>query len=245
MGKSRGGSNAAGSHRANQMNPNNPAFAAATNNRANQLNPSSGAYLGSRAAPTVSKVGPTFTAAAAKVSSQPAGPQNQSNQPKAPNQPASRSNQPKVSSQPANRSNQLNPQRDAYWTSRGIAPGKVETVYHGTSKSNAALIQSGGFKPSPGGLLGQGVYVTTDKDKATSFARGHSDGGVVLKAQANFGSVKSVDARNARAHNYSENSWKNTHDAAFCPSGEGVRRPEHCVTNPQRVAPCAKKSRLD
>lgn len=46
--------------------------------------------------------------------------------------------------------------------SRNIKPGKVETVFHGTSKEAAKAILKEGFNPSKDGLLGKGVYVTTD-----------------------------------------------------------------------------------
>ena len=42
--------------------------------------------------------------------------------------------------QDTNRANQLNPFHEAFWKSRQIQPGKVEMVYHGTSKENADAI---------------------------------------------------------------------------------------------------------
>lgn len=136
----------------------------------------------------------------------------------------------------AHRANQLNPSHATYWSSRGIAPGPTQTVYHGTSAANAASIMKGGFTPYKEGMAGPGTYVTTDQSKAQTFA---GTGGVVVRAVANLGNVKIVDARGAREHHYSESSWQNNHDSALIPKGEGVARPEHCVKDSRRVVPVA------
>eukprot|EP00438_Fugacium_kawagutii_P018681 Skav217886 [mRNA] locus=scaffold67:153127:154440:+ [translate_table: standard] len=100
--------------------------------------------------------------------------------------------------------------------SRNIKPGKVETVFHGTSKEAAKAILKEGFNPSKDGLLGKGVYVTTDPSKAKAFAGKDGD---VLRVAANLGHVQTVDARAARKHGFSETAWHKTHDAAFVPQG--------------------------
>lgn len=133
-----------------------------------------------------------------------------------------------------NRANQLNPKHSAFWSARGIEHGPTPTVYHGTSASKAAAIMKEGFKPSKSGLLGQGIYVTTDQSKAQAFA---GTDGAVVRAVANPGNMKVVDARGAREHGHSESSWQKAHDSAFVPKGEGVARPEHCIKDPQRVSP--------
>mmetsp|Transcript_24787 Transcript_24787/g.57594 ORF Transcript_24787/g.57594 Transcript_24787/m.57594 type:complete len:207 (+) Transcript_24787:198-818(+) len=128
-----------------------------------------------------------------------------------------------------NRANQLNPYHAAYWQSRGIAPGPVETVYHGTSSRAAEAIKKFGFKPSKDGMLGAGVYVTPTLSKAEAFA---GKDGEVVKLAANMGNVKVVDARAAREHGFSETAWQKKYDAAFVPQGEGVKPPEFCVREP-------------
>ena len=110
-------------------------------------------------------------------------------------------------------------------------------VYYGTSKQNANAIMKLGFKPSSSGLLGKGVYVTTDKSKAEAFARPFGVDGRVIKARANFGNVKMVDARPAREGHFAETQWQKAYDTAFVPKGEGVKRPEHCVRDASRVTP--------
>eukprot|EP00434_Breviolum_minutum_P015587 symbB.v1.2.013730.t1/scaffold977.1/size148281/13 len=91
-----------------------------------------------------------------------------------------------------------------------------------------------GFNFSKDGLLGAGVYVTTDESKAKAFA---GNDGHVLRVAANLGRVQTVDARAARKHGFSETGWHKTHDTAYVPQGEGVARPEHCVKDPARVIP--------
>ena len=59
-------------------------------------------------------------------------------------------------------------------------------MYHGTSLESAALIEQKGFKPSTGGLLGPGVYVSRNMQKAQQY-RGR--GGVILEVLVRVGLV--------------------------------------------------------
>ena len=94
-----------------------------------------------------------------------------------------------------------------------------------------------GFRPSSDGMLGPGLYVTTDRSKAVAFAKASGDEGRVIVGRAQFGNTAMVDARDARKGHYSETSWQSSHDTAYVPRGEGVARPEHCVKDPARVKP--------
>ena len=71
--------------------------------------------------------------------------------------------------------------------SRHIEAGRVERVYHGTSEDavprpkakprclfEAKKIMKQGFKASTDGLLGAGVYVTTDRSSWDASRTGHS-----------------------------------------------------------------------
>ncbi|CAL1170029.1 unnamed protein product [Cladocopium goreaui] len=165
--------------------------------RANQLNPCHALFHQSRGlSASAAKEAAAATQSAKKAAAQP-------------------------TSQDTNRANQLNPFHEAFWKSRKIEPGKVEMVYHGTSKENADAILKKGFNPSKDGLLGSGVYVTTDLGKASAFA---GSDGRILRAAANLGSVQTVDARKARQGGFSEVAWQRSHDAAYVPQGEGVAR---------------------
>lgn len=117
------------------------------------------------------------------------------------------------------------------------AGGTGTRVYHGTSKAAADAIMDSGFRPSADGMLGSGVYVTTDRSKAVAFARRHGDDGRVVVGRAQFGKTAVVDATDAREGKYSETSWQRSHDTAYVPRGEGVARPEHCVKDPSRIKP--------
>ena len=136
---------------------------------------------------------------------------------------------------------------DSNAVTASLSGGPGTNVYHGTSKSAADDIMGSGFRPSSDGLLGGGVYVTTDRSKAVDFARGHGDDGVVIVGRAQFGATANVDARDARRGKYSETSWRESHDSVYVPRGEGVARPEHCVKDPSRVKPLypTKVSRYD
>ena len=124
---------------------------------------------------------------------------------------------------------------NAVTASRGGGTGTK--VYHGTSKVAADAIMDSGFRPSSDGMLGPGLYVTTDRSKAVAFAKASGDEGRVIVGRAQFGKTAMVDARDARKGHYSETSWQSSHDAAYVPRGEGVARPEHCVKDPARVKP--------
>ena len=67
-----------------------------------------------------------------------------------------------------------------------IETDNVYVMYHGTpSLENAALIEQNGFRPSAGGLLGPGVYVSRDVRKAERY-RGS---GVILEVLVRVGKV--------------------------------------------------------
>ena len=124
---------------------------------------------------------------------------------------------------------------DAVMASRSGGTGTK--VYHGTSSVAAEAIMDSGFRPSSDGMLGPGLYVTTDRSKAVSFAKKHGDEGRVIVGRAQFGNVAVVDATGARRGGYAETAWQRSNDTAFVPRGEGVARPEHCVKDPARVKP--------
>lgn len=66
-------------------------------------------------------------------------------------------------------------------------------MYHGTpSLENAALIEQRGFKASTGGLLGPGVYVSRDVEKA----RQYGQGGVIFEVLVRVGRVCRIGDHN-------------------------------------------------
>ena len=79
-------------------------------------------------------------------------------------------------------------------------------MYHGTRPEVAALIEQGGFKASTHGLLGPGVYLSRDADKARKY------GATVLEVLVRMGRVCRVD-----------------HHPELIPKGNGTDAPWHHV----------------
>ncbi|KAK7143509.1 hypothetical protein R3I93_014615 [Phoxinus phoxinus] len=72
--------------------------------------------------------------------------------------------------------------------------GHVYTMYHGTSMEAAKKIRKVGFRQSDDGMLGRGVYLSRDLQKACRYPlnlREHQR--VVLKVEVNVGKVKKID----------------------------------------------------
>jgi len=102
-------------------------------------------------------------------------------------------------------------------------------MYHGTTSTNAHSILMQGFKPSSGGMLGQGVYVSDNIEKASRY------GSVVLVTEVKVGKVKMIDSQDHPLRT----TW-NSHgyDSAWVPSGCGMVSSglsETCVYNPDRL----------
>jgi len=119
-------------------------------------------------------------------------------------------------------------QRRAFCQPAAPQPG-VRTMYHGTSKENAERIHREGFRPSAGGMLGAGVYMSTDIDKARGY------GPVVLEAQVQVGKVKRVDRQGHPA----QKSWADDgYDSAWVPPNCGMvrsGRTENCIKDPAKI----------
>ncbi|XP_078458825.1 uncharacterized protein LOC144723925 [Lampetra planeri] len=121
---------------------------------------------------------------------------------------------------------------------RGETPknNTVYTMYHGTSVGGARAILSEGFRQSTDGMLGPGVYVSRDIDKAEAYPRNipHDDR-VVLELQVNVGRVKKIDRQNHPL----QKAWRfEGYDTAWVPPNCGMvpsGLEEECVWDPDRV----------
>mmetsp|Transcript_33443 Transcript_33443/g.93841 ORF Transcript_33443/g.93841 Transcript_33443/m.93841 type:complete len:210 (+) Transcript_33443:78-707(+) len=107
--------------------------------------------------------------------------------------------------------------------------GKTMTMYHGTSEARARAILQGGFKPSSGGMLGAGVYVSADLAKARKY------GDTILDLEVKLGKIKRIDSQGHPMRT----SW-NSHgyDSAWVPAACGMVHSgltETCVFNPKRI----------
>lgn len=108
-------------------------------------------------------------------------------------------------------------------------------MYHGTTFDAAIGIMKNGFKQSEDGMLGRGVYVTRDIDKALRYPLGDKTDQVVLKLRVNVGRVITITHQN---HPF-QKAWHNIgYDTAWVPAycrmvDSGLE--EDCVWDPQRI----------
>lgn len=112
------------------------------------------------------------------------------------------------------------------WHGRG---GRTMKMYHGTTYANAQSIIDNGFNTSSGGMLGQGVYLSADIEKAKRY------GSSILVVEAKLGKTKKIDSQSHPMRT----SW-NSHgyDSAWVPADCGMVHSgltETCVFDPDRI----------
>ena len=98
-------------------------------------------------------------------------------------------------------------------------------AYHGTDLFTAKIISENGFIVSESGLLGPGVYVTTNKQIAKCLGR------KVIKVKVDLGRVLT---------NPPPEEWENWHEKGYdSVHMEGTatkpNREQHCIYDPKRV----------
>eukprot|EP00438_Fugacium_kawagutii_P005531 Skav221843 [mRNA] locus=scaffold126:111743:112354:+ [translate_table: standard] len=112
------------------------------------------------------------------------------------------------------------------WHDRG---GKTMKMFHGTTATNAQSIMKNGFKPSSGGMLGPGVYVSADIEKAKKY------GDSVLMVEAKLGKTKKIDSQSHPMRT----SWSSEgYDSAWVPANCGMVHSgltETCVFDSNRI----------
>uniref|UniRef100_A0A3B1JE29 PARP catalytic domain-containing protein n=1 Tax=Astyanax mexicanus TaxID=7994 RepID=A0A3B1JE29_ASTMX len=116
------------------------------------------------------------------------------------------------------------------------AEGKVYRMYHGTSRSAAESIMAHGFSQSADGMLGRGVYLSRDLNKASRYPLNLPENQrVVLRVKVNVGRVKKID----RQGHPLQRSWHDHgYDTAWCPPECGMvpsGLEEDCVWDPNRI----------
>ncbi|KAI4884513.1 hypothetical protein NFI96_003801 [Prochilodus magdalenae] len=113
---------------------------------------------------------------------------------------------------------------------------KAYTMYHGTTMENAYKIQLGGFIPSPDGMLGRGVYVSRNFEKARRYPL--CPGGqalAVLRLNVRVGKVKKIDYQ---GHPLQKTWHYHGYDTAWVPPNCGMTPSgleEDCVYDPHRI----------
>ncbi len=116
------------------------------------------------------------------------------------------------------------------------ADDKVYRMYHGTTREAAEQIKRSGFRQSSHGMLGRGVYLSRDVQKASKYPLNlPEDQRVVLRVKVNVGRVKKID----RQHHPLQKTWHDHgYDTAWCPPDCGMVKSgleEDCVWDPNQI----------
>lgn len=114
--------------------------------------------------------------------------------------------------------------------------GKVYLMYHGTYQHAALQIMRNGFKQSARGMLGRGVYLSRDLNKASRYPLELPEHQrVVIRVKVNVGRVKKIDYQ---GHPMQKTWHDNGYDTAWCPPNCGMVRSgleEDCVWDPRNI----------
>ena len=114
--------------------------------------------------------------------------------------------------------------------------GGIYLMYHGTSRQAAGQILANGFRQSSGGMLGRGVYVSRDLQKASIYPRRLPESQrAVLKLRVRVGKVKKIDYQ---GHPMQKTWHDYGYDSAWCPPHCGMVRSgleEDCIWDPDRI----------
>uniref|UniRef100_A0A3Q4GRC4 Poly [ADP-ribose] polymerase n=1 Tax=Neolamprologus brichardi TaxID=32507 RepID=A0A3Q4GRC4_NEOBR len=118
----------------------------------------------------------------------------------------------------------------------GPEDDKIYVMYHGTTSANARSILASGFRRSSGGMLGRGVYLSRDLEKASRYPIDHpEDDRVVIKVRVNVGKVKAINRQN---HPLQKTWHDHGYDTAWVPPNCGMVKSgleENCVWDPERI----------
>uniref|UniRef100_A0A8C5MTS9 PARP catalytic domain-containing protein n=1 Tax=Leptobrachium leishanense TaxID=445787 RepID=A0A8C5MTS9_9ANUR len=116
--------------------------------------------------------------------------------------------------------------------------GKIFVMYHGTTAAAAEQIIKNGFRQSADGMLGRGVYVSRDPNKAARYPLGDKSDQVILKLRVNVGKVIKIDQKNFKM----QKTWHIDHgfDTAWVPPNtilveSKLKLEEDCVWDPKRI----------
>uniref|UniRef100_A0A3Q2XC02 PARP catalytic domain-containing protein n=1 Tax=Haplochromis burtoni TaxID=8153 RepID=A0A3Q2XC02_HAPBU len=109
-------------------------------------------------------------------------------------------------------------------------------MYHGTTTACAQSILASGFRQSPDGMLGRGVYLTRDLEKASRYPIDHPDyDKIVIKVKVKVGKVKIIDYQD---HPLQKTWHDHGYDTAWVPPNCGMVQSgleEDCVWDPDRI----------
>uniref|UniRef100_A0A3Q3ET74 PARP catalytic domain-containing protein n=1 Tax=Labrus bergylta TaxID=56723 RepID=A0A3Q3ET74_9LABR len=110
-------------------------------------------------------------------------------------------------------------------------------MYHGTTRQAAQSIQATGFGRSTDGMLGPGVYLSRDLDKASRYPIGHPEyDRVVIKVVVNVGKVIAINRQgHPRQKTWHDSRYGEVFDTAWVPPNCGMVSSgleENCVWDP-------------
>uniref|UniRef100_A0A8P4GL22 PARP catalytic domain-containing protein n=1 Tax=Dicentrarchus labrax TaxID=13489 RepID=A0A8P4GL22_DICLA len=140
------------------------------------------------------------------------------------------------------------PVMEYQWTERDLPDGVVRlgasepvshstyVMYHGTSSRNARSILASGFCQSADGMLGRGVYLSRDLNKARCYPAFHPESDqVVIRVKVNVGKVIAINYQN---HPFQKSWHEYGYDTAWVPPMCGMVNcglEEDCVWDPRRI----------
>uniref|UniRef100_A0A3Q2DQ65 PARP catalytic domain-containing protein n=1 Tax=Cyprinodon variegatus TaxID=28743 RepID=A0A3Q2DQ65_CYPVA len=114
--------------------------------------------------------------------------------------------------------------------------GQTYIMYHGTSTKFAQAIWATGFRQSEDGMLGRGVYLSRDLQKASHYPIDHpEEDRVVIVVLANVGRVKKIDCQK---HPLQKTWHDHGYDTAWVPPNCGMVKSgleEDCVWDPKQI----------
>uniref|UniRef100_A0A3B3DI11 PARP catalytic domain-containing protein n=1 Tax=Oryzias melastigma TaxID=30732 RepID=A0A3B3DI11_ORYME len=131
----------------------------------------------------------------------------------------------------------LLPDGDFHLTSKEPESGRTYVMYHGTTWENAESIWENGFRQSSKGMLGPGVYLSRDLEKARRYPIELEDDEdrVIIKVKVNVGRVIAIRYQNHPL----QKTWSSQgYDSAWVPPNCGMVKSgleENCVWDPRRI----------
>ncbi|KAM9345993.1 uncharacterized protein ABDE67_012596 [Symphorus nematophorus] len=114
--------------------------------------------------------------------------------------------------------------------------GQRYIMYHGTTRRSAQTIVATGFRQSEDGMLGRGVYLSRDLQKASRYPIGHPESDkIVIKVVVNVGKVIAIKYQ---GHPHQKTWHDYGYDTAWVPPMCGMVKSgleENCVWDPNRI----------
>lgn len=113
---------------------------------------------------------------------------------------------------------------------------RTYVMYHGTTRSCAQSIWNYGFQQSSDGMLGPGVYLSRDLQKASRYPINHPEHDrVVITVKVKVGKVIAIDFQ---GHPLQKTWHSHGYDTAWVPPNCGMVKSgleEDCVWDPDRI----------